>query len=164
VPWTSVVIVTKRLTLRCPVDHDRPVIERILTDTEVRRFLGGPVSPDVVQAFASRPIDEQRGMFVAELRADAETIGTFSLEDERDDLELSFQLLPEHWGMGLAFEAAEALLSWGWGADDVDSIIAVTHSSNERSRRLLTRLGFAADCEFVEDGEPQIQVRLLRPG
>jgi len=164
VPWTDVVIATHRLKLRCPDEDDRPAIERILTDTDVRRFLGGPVSRDVVEAFASQPIGEQRGMFVALLRTDPETIGTFSLEDERGDLELSFQLLPEHWGIGLAFEAAEALLSWGWMAYGVGSIIAVTQSSNERSRRLLARLGFTADCEFSEHGEPQIQMRLSRPG
>lgn len=39
-------------------------------------------------------------------------INAFSLEDDRDDTELSHQLLPEFSGRGLASEAAAALLAW----------------------------------------------------
>ena len=71
--------------------------------------------------------------------------------------------MPEYWGQGFAFEAAKALLVWGWGTLDVDSIIAVTQSANERSLRLLERLGFASDTEFEEYGELQTQMRAMRP-
>jgi RimJ/RimL family protein N-acetyltransferase len=162
-PWTSDVIVTDRLTLRCPTGEDWPAIKRILTDAEVRRYLGGPVSGELVQTIASRPLGDHAGLFAAVLTAEATTIGTFSIEDEREDFELSYQLLPEYWGKGLAHEAAEALLKWGWDSLDINSIIAVTQSENRRSLRLLRRLGFAPDRDFEEHGALQTQMRLPRP-
>lgn len=162
-PWTTDVIATPRMQLRCPNDSDRSTIERILTDTQVRQFLGGPVSDDVLQGFASRTVGEQPGLFAAALAVDGRTVGTFSLEDERDDTELSYQLLPEFWGRGLASEAAAALLRWGWENLAVPSIIAVTQSANERSLRLLAKLGFSPEVEFEEYGNNQTQMRLWRP-
>jgi ribosomal-protein-alanine N-acetyltransferase len=162
-PWTTDVIVTPRMRMRCPNDSDRPTIERILTDPRVRQFLGGPVSVDVLRAFASRPVGQQSGLFVATLEVDGRTIGTFSLENERDDTELSYQLLPEFWGRGLAIEAAAALIGWGWANLTVTSIIAVTQAANERSLRLLVKLGFVHEVEFEEYGNNQTQMRLSRP-
>jgi RimJ/RimL family protein N-acetyltransferase len=162
-PWTSDIITTDRMRLRCPTSDDWAVIMRILTDAAVRRYLGGPVSEELLQELESRPIGEQPGLFAAVLTEGRRTIGTFSLEDEREDLELSNRLLPEFWGKGLAFEAVEALLRWGWDGLNIRSIIAVTHSSNDRSIRLLARLGFAYDSEFEEDGAPHTKMRLLRP-
>ena len=112
--WTNALITTRRVTLRCPTDEDRPAISRVLTDPDVRRFLGGPVSDEDLAAFASRPIGRQTGLFVAVLAETGRTIGTFALDDQRDDRELSYQLLPEFWGQGLALEACGALLTWGW--------------------------------------------------
>lgn len=163
-PWTTDVIATKRLTLRCPTDRDRPAFKRILTEGEVRQFLGGPVSDATLRWFDSHQLGEQWGMFTAILSRSGHVIGTFSFENERDDTELSYQLLPEFWGHGYALEAAEALLAWGWENLSVDSLIAVTHSLNGRSLSLLERLGFVPDGEFDEEGEPQTRLRVDRPG
>ena len=162
-PWTTDVMTTDRLVLRCATDADRPAIVRILTDPDVRRHLGGPVSNDVIEGFNDRTIGEQWGAFVATFGPNGPTIGTFSLDAERGEYELSYQLLPEYWGQGFAFEASEELLAWGWSTLDVDSIIAVTQTTNERSLRLLSSLGFVLDREFEEYGEPQTQMRLSRP-
>lgn len=157
------IITTERMTLRCPTSEDWPAIRRILTDVAVRRYLGGPVTEEFLQTLGSRPSGQNPGLFVAVRKADGTTVGTFALESERKDVELSYQLLPEFWGNGLAFEATQALLGWGWDNLAVDSIIAVTHSSNDRSIRLLTRLGFDHDDQFEEAGAPHTRMRLLRP-
>ncbi len=162
-PWTTHVIATERLTLHCPTDRDRPAFKRILTDLEVRRFLGGPVSDETLRWFESHPLGEQWGLFTARLSASGRVIGTFSLENERVDTELSYQLLPEFWGHGYAFEAAGAVMAWGWDTLAIDAIIAVTHSLNDRSLGLLARLGFVLEGQFEEGGEPQTRLRVLRP-
>jgi [ribosomal protein S5]-alanine N-acetyltransferase len=162
-PWTTEIIRSERLTLRCPIDDDRVAIVRILTDRAVREFLGGPVSGSVVARFEALPIGEQEGLFVAVLTETGQTIGTFAIEDERADRELSYQLLPEFWGFGFALEACSALLGWFWQTTELESTIAVTHSLNTRSKTLLQRLGFGADREFEEDEMPHTQMRLQRP-
>ncbi len=163
--WTSEVIATERLVLRCPSEQDRETITVILTDSEVRKHLGGPFSDQDLEGFRSHTIGKQSGAFVAVLTETGQPIGTFSIESsrEREHPELSYQLIPEFWGEGLAFEASLALVEWGWDHYQVDVIIAVTQTANARSLRLLGRLGFVADTEFEEYGEPQTQVRLVRP-
>lgn len=115
--WTSEVLTTERLTLRCPTEQDHSAITVILTDPEVRKHLGGPLADQDLEGFRSHTIGNQSGTFVAILTETGQTIGSFSIESsrEREHPELSFQLIPEFWGQGLAFEAAGVLLEWGWG-------------------------------------------------
>ncbi len=163
--WTSESITTERLALRCPTEQDRETITVILTHPKVRKYLGGPLSDQELEGFHRRTIGNQSGAFVAVLTETRQTIGTFSIESsrEREHPELSYQLVPEFWGKGLAFEASVAMLEWGWDHYQTNAIIAVTQTANARSLRLLDRLGFKPDTEFEEYGEPQTQVRLVRP-
>jgi RimJ/RimL family protein N-acetyltransferase len=55
---------------------------------------------------------------------------------------VAYVLAPEHWGRGYAFEAMHALLSHLAADHPVGSWRAVIEERNERSARLLQRLGF----------------------
>ncbi len=162
--WTSDALTTERLTLRCPAEQDRETILVLLTDPEVRNHLGGPLSDQDVDGFRRHTLGNQVGAFVAVLTEAGRTIGTFFIGGARDHPELSYELMPEFWGQGLAFEGSAAILEWGWGHFQTDTIIAVTQTANTRSLRLLERLEFVADTTFEEYGEPQTQMQLVRPG
>jgi RimJ/RimL family protein N-acetyltransferase len=108
-------------------------------------------------------VGERWGAFCVADRATDRTVGTVSFGRKRGELEVSYEFLAEHWGSGLATEAVAAVLSWAWGDTDEQAIIAVTQTANERSLRLLDRLGFVADREFEEFGARQSQLRLARP-
>ena len=58
------------------------------------------------------------------------------------DVDLGFALLPSYWHNGYAFEAATAVLSHGKESLGLDRIVAIVSKDNDRSRRLLERLGF----------------------
>ena len=136
----------------------------MLTDPEVRRYLGGPVGEAHVEAARAATVGERWGAFcIADLVTD-EVIGGCSFDRWRGVLELSYELLPEHWGQGLAGEALATALDWVWSNTEDESLVAVTQAANRRSRELLERLGFNADIEFEEFGAPQLQLVLARPG
>mgnify|MGYP000751466211 CR=1 FL=1 len=158
--WTTDEITTERLLLRCLTNNDWPVLERVLTDVDVRRFLGGPVDDELLTKLSTSELGDQHGAFAVVV--DQLVVGTVSIDHERDDRELSYQLLPEHWGNGYAEEASRAVLDWAWRTTDSPSLIAVTQTANARSLGLLDRLGFAFETTFIEYDAEQTQVRIMR--
>ena len=160
-PWTDHELVTERLQLHSWTEKDRANAERLLTDAAVRRFLGGPVGPEVV---ASRlmAMGEVWGSFCVSDRITGDAIGAVYVSRQRDELELAYEFLPSAWGQGIATEACEALLEWSWSSLPDSSIIAVTQTANAASRRVLQRLGFSEERTFTEWGAEQVQARLQR--
>lgn len=56
-------------------------------------------------------------------------------------IELSYGLFPQHWGQGYAPEASAAVLHFGFVSAGLDEIVAIARADNERSHRVLERLG-----------------------
>lgn len=61
----------------------------------------------------------------------------------RNQEEIEFMLNREYWGKGFAFEMVDAILKHFWATiKHVNAVKADVDPRNERSLRLLTRLGF----------------------
>jgi RimJ/RimL family protein N-acetyltransferase len=56
--------------------------------------------------------------------------------------EFGVHLRPEHWGQGLASEAARAVVDHAFARLHADSLFAGHHPDNRDSQKLLTQLGF----------------------
>lgn len=56
--------------------------------------------------------------------------------------ELAYDLARPHWGTGLMRRAVAAVLRWSFGLNQIDRVHAYVRVDNERSGRLLERLGF----------------------
>ena len=73
-----------------------------------------------------------------------------------DSLEVGWRLVRHGWGHGYATEAARAALEVG--LEQVDSVVSFTAVVNERSWRVMERLGMRRESEFdhprVPDGSP----------
>jgi RimJ/RimL family protein N-acetyltransferase len=158
--WLDTEILTDRVRLRSFREGDKRGIVRLLTDPDVRRYLGGPVGDEQVTAVRSAAVGERWGAFCFADRSSDAVLGSCRFDRDRGELEVSYDLLPEHWGSGLAAEGVAAALGWAWSVTDDESVIAVTQTANERSLALLARLGFSLECEFEEFGAAQSQLRL----
>jgi RimJ/RimL family protein N-acetyltransferase len=163
-PWTDEQIETERLRLRAYREDDKPGIERMMRSGDTRRYLGGPLDDEAVAGMWAATVGERPGVFcVADLATDV-AIGSVSLEHERrGEAEISYELLPDHWGLGLAFEAVGTFLDWTWANLPDPAVVAVTQMANARSRGLLERLGFRFETTFEEFGAAQAQYRRQRP-
>ncbi len=60
-------------------------------------------------------------------------------------IEIGWRLARPLWGRGLASEAARAVLVSAFGELELDELVAYTAVGNERSRRLMLRLGMQRD-------------------
>jgi [ribosomal protein S5]-alanine N-acetyltransferase len=57
-------------------------------------------------------------------------------------LELGFHFSPEHWGRGLATEAARAVITFAFDTLRAEALFAGHHPENAASQRALERIGF----------------------
>lgn len=132
---------------------------RLMTDPVTREYLGGAVDYASRQALELSPLGLSWGRWVIS-RADDEgaMLGSITLDHDRGELELSYALLPEHTGKGLAAEACRVLLGWAQQNLDEDGVIAITQKRNKRSLALLQRLGFTTRKGLEEFGAQQLMM------
>ncbi len=76
--------------------------------------------------------------------------------------EIDYSIAREHWGQGLATEAASALIDWAFPAYDLQKIFARTVVSDRRSVRVMEKLGMSREgllrSHRVVRGERQDEV------
>jgi RimJ/RimL family protein N-acetyltransferase len=63
-------------------------------------------------------------------------------------VEIGWRLARPFWGRGLAGEAAAAAVTFGFAERSLNEIVSFTAVSNERSRRVMERLGMRRDGDF----------------
>lgn len=162
-PWTETKIETDRLRLRAFDDRDRDAVLAMASSPDVRRYLGGPVDQEILDTIAVAPIGERPDVFCIADRDSDQALGRVALGFERGEAEVSYELLADHWGRGIGPEAVTAFLDWALTNREAESIIAVTQTANERSCRMLERLGFVEEQQFEEWDAIQTQYRLAGP-
>ena len=88
-----------------------------------------------------------------ELKETGELVGDCGLHTLREDRpqgEIGYSLAPAHQGRGLMTEALTALLTYAFADLNMHRMIARVHLENERSQRLLARLGVRREAPFVQ--------------
>ena len=69
------------------------------------------------------------------------------------DVDIGFAILPEHEGKGYALEIAAQTLAYGKEQLRLPRIVAITNHDNERSVRLLNKLGMHHQQNVHLNGE-----------
>lgn len=162
---------TKRLTLRATESRDRTGYVDLLTSQEVRRHLGGARQRDEVEASLPETPGSYPGLFAVEHVG--RFLGTVMLDrracdrpghtrSEGLELEVSYTLLAEWWGMGYATEAVGPVLGWARDATSDSEVLLCTQLANERSMAVAQRLGFREVGQFMEfDAQQWLGTRAL---
>jgi RimJ/RimL family protein N-acetyltransferase len=140
-------LTTDRLRLRPAVIEDAPAVFRIFSDSRVTRFwFEGPMI-EMVQA--ERRIEELNRpnaveYAVAELETDMMigTLAIFAYFEGSRRAEIGYALDANHWGKGLMFEAASAVITRCFTEADLNRLEADIDPRNAGSEKLLRRLGF----------------------
>lgn len=79
-----------------------------------------------------------------------------------EDIEIAWQLAPEHWGHGYAIEAARALARWAFG-QAAHELFAVVRPANAKAIAMARRLGMEWVGETDKYYDLHLQVYRLRP-
>jgi len=144
---------TARLRLRRLRPSDEAALVALDSDPEVMRYVGSPAG---VRAPAET-LDRAR----QRIAADHGPLGWWAIEGrdggrfhglglllampEGPDVEVGYRLCRASWGLGIATEAAGALVAHAFSATGLERLVAVTYPDNRASQRVLGKLGFAHD-------------------
>jgi RimJ/RimL family protein N-acetyltransferase len=80
--------------------------------------------------------------------------------DGQFEVELSYALIPEFWGLGLATEMAVAIVVIGFEQLGLKEIVSFTLSSNRASQRVMEKVGFHYEREIIHANLPHVLFRL----
>lgn len=149
---------TLRLRLRALAPSDEADLVALDSDPEVMRYVGSPAGvkgPAETRERARMRIREEQGgdyeplgFWRIEARSDGAFLGVGALirmpdgDEVPGDVEVAYRLARSAWGMGIATEAAGALVAHALGPLGLPRLVAVTYPANEASQRVLDKLGF----------------------
>ena len=146
---------TERLLLRGWRDTDLEPFAELNVDPEVMRYFPAVFDRGRSDAFAQRTrrAIEQHGwgLWAVEVVGGSPFIGFVGLAAPSFEahftpaVEVGWRLARAAWGHGYATEAAQAALAHGFDRLALDEIVSFTSAGNERSRRVMERLGMLHD-------------------
>jgi ribosomal-protein-alanine N-acetyltransferase len=149
---------TPRLKLRPATPEDIPFILKLFARSETNLYSGYDdikTLADAEQMYKTylKPGFPNHFRVVIELKETDEPVGTIGLyyyTKENRRAEMGYDMLKEHWGMGLMTEAVEEILRYGFEELDLNRIEATTDSENAASNRVLERAGFTLEGRLRE--------------
>lgn len=155
---------TERLTLRAMTADDAEAFYQLNSDPQVMRYTGEPPLQSVQEAagaIASYPDFERYGFgrWGCVLKAEQRLIGFCGLKSlpELDAVDVGYRLLPEYWGRGLATEACQASVDFGFRVLGLEEIIALVMPGNAASIRVLEKVGLQFVSEVKYFGETALK-------
>jgi len=165
------ILETSRLTVRHLTTDDAAFIVDLLnqpsflenigdkgvrTVEDARQFLlDGPMASYAQNGF---------GLYLVELGDSEIPIGICGLlkREGLEDVDIGFALLPQFWSKGYAIEAASAVMDHGRESLGLDRIVAIVSPGNERSCKLLEKLGLRFE-RLIRLAEDQAEIELFTP-
>jgi len=141
---------TERLTLRRLREDDAEFILELLNEPSFLEFIGDKGVRSLEDArdyILTGPLESYArhgfGLYLTALKEDRTPIGICGLlkRETLEDVDVGFAFLPAFWSKGYAFESTSAVLDHGRRDFGLERIVAVTSPGNDRSVRVLERLG-----------------------
>jgi RimJ/RimL family protein N-acetyltransferase len=151
---------TERLILEPWRSSDWEAFRSIATDVKVMRYITGgiPWTDEQIQNFVNRQVILyfERGFCRWKLleASTGELIGFCGagMWHDAPDPEIGWWLAHNHWGRGLATEAARAALQDVFERVGLERLISIARPDNTASIGVMKKLGLQFDAEFESDG------------
>lgn len=157
-----VILETERLILREFALSDAPFVLRQLNEPSFHDFIGDKGIRNLEDArdyIRTAPLasyeENGYGLYVVSRREDGVDVGSCGLvkRERLDHPDIGFAFLEEYFRMGYAFESSIGVMQYAVDVLGLPLIAALVDHGNERSERLLERLGFSEEGTFHLDGD-----------
>jgi RimJ/RimL family protein N-acetyltransferase len=164
------ILETPRLILREFSAEDADALSRVLSDRETMRFYPAPFDRVGVEEWIARNVrryaKDGHGLWAAVLKTSGALIGdcglTIQSVDGVHEVEIGYHVRRDHWGRGLATEAARACRDWGFAHFPVERLISLIRPENLPSRRVAEKTGMTIWKEIVRGGFPHLVYSIHR--
>ncbi len=148
-----------------------PDIDRLHSDPKVMRTLsadGKPLSQGVTREGIRLAVEHWQehgfGFWVFRRKTDGAFIGRGGLKtypiDGKDVVALAYAVMPDYWNQGFATEMSRASLQVGFGPLALPEICTWALPINLASQRVMEKLGFRYERDFLFAGLPHRFYRL----
>lgn len=154
-------ITTERLSLRKIQTDDEDFIIKFLADEELAKYLplDRPYNANEASTWFDGRLDHWRlngfGTFIIVLKHSNDVMGYCGIEYVRGTkfIDMRYGLLKCFWGHGYAYEAALAVLQYGFSVHAFSKLYGAAVPQNIPSIKLLQKLGMSKDSEFNVYGQ-----------
>jgi [ribosomal protein S5]-alanine N-acetyltransferase len=145
----AIILETARLALREFVTQDAKALALVISDPETMRYYPAPIDRAGVEQWIERNLrryaEDGVGLWAMVLKASGEMIGDCGIIRQHVEgeylYEIGYHLRRDHWGQGLATEAAIACREWGFANRKADRLISLIRPENVPSCRVAERNG-----------------------
>jgi len=162
------VLETDRLVLRRLSIEDAEFVFELVNEPAFLQFIGDKgvrTLDDARDYILKGPVDSYErfgfGLYLCEVKDSKTPIGICGLIKREclEDVDIGFAFLPGFWGKGYCYEAASAVLAMGKSVFGLDRIVAVTSINNDRSIRVLEKLGMKFEGMVkLSDDAPEVKL------
>lgn len=148
------------MLLRKITKKDAQNLFELRKDANVMRYIGKPTAKSIKDVYAHINLVNQRiklneGInWAITLKTDNKLIGTVSLHriiKEHYRAEIGYMLHPDFWNKGIASEAVETVIDYGFQKLNLHSLEALLDPNNKASKHLLTKFKFVKEAYFKEN-------------
>jgi [ribosomal protein S5]-alanine N-acetyltransferase len=161
---------TNRLTGRRIQPDDFDLLCLLLQNPQVAATLGGVRSDEEVHQFLVKNLEQWNrhgiGRWIWHYKANGRFVGRGGLHhveiEDREEVEIGYALLPEHWNQGLATEIAQASIDVAFNGLGAAEVVAFTLPTNRASRRVMEKCGLTLERDIVWQDLPHVLYRLRR--
>ncbi len=158
-----IVIETERLYLKEFSLSDAESMYALNLDPEVLKYTGDEPFNSIEEARDFIEYYKQYqlygfGRWSVFIKERNEYIGWCGLKytEDKNEYDIGFRFLKEHWNKGFATETAAACLNFGFENLQIDRIVGRAMSVNFASIKVLEKIGMQFNREFDFDGEPGV--------
>lgn len=144
---------TKRLVLREWIESDRKPFAEMCADERVMEFFPATLSVEQSETLVDRIeqhfAEHGFGLWAVEKKDGGEFIGFIGLcipgfeAHFTPCVEIGWRLAAHHWRNGYASEGAKRVLHHAFETLQLEEVVSMTTVSNERSRRVMERIGMS---------------------
>lgn len=153
---------TSRLTGEPLEPHHYGEIFRMHQDARVMATLGGLRGEAESRAYLEFNLAHWRqygfGLWIVRDRSDGRIAGRAVIRhldvEGVEEVEVGYGFYPEWWGRGLATEAATELVRSGFTDLKLQTLVAITQTTNTASQRVLEKAGLSRERDILHGGTP----------
>lgn len=140
------ILVTRRLTLRPPLDVDGDAVFKAFSNTNITRNLGTPPHP-YLREHADEWIEKNRNgangcVYTIHRERLIGSVGVHEASTKGELPVLGYWLDEPYWGKGYMTEAARAVVARAFRHYNTDTIRSYAHAGNAGSLKVMDNLGF----------------------
>jgi RimJ/RimL family protein N-acetyltransferase len=168
----KIILETKRLVLRHQIIRDLDALWQLYCDPEIIRYIpDAPRSREEAKEelewhMNGHPRFPELGLWATIHKETGKFIGRCGLLpwtiDERQEVEVAYTIARNYWGQGLATEAAQAILNYGFEQLNLSRLVSLIDSENIASQKVAEKIGMTFEKEARDELGPFLIYSIAR--